>query len=226
MVRGSEVTGRGYRGRHGAAHSSSVTGLRASSTGSARHRGRWRRAQSAETVPPMIAPQRLRVAQRHQDVAEHAEPDAEREPAVDERRARREGQSRTGWIQFMIDPLPAQDHRRGRDERRVELLAGVELAEPGTGGRRRGSAASACRRRSTGSSRPTSARAPCRTGRTCATQERHEDAESRVDVDAAHDRLGRGRVTGRCRSGTSTPVRDDDAEQRGVDPVGDALGSR
>ena len=34
------------------------------------------------------------------------------------------------WFQNMIDPLAGEDERRGGDERRVELLAGIELAEP------------------------------------------------------------------------------------------------
>ena len=93
--------------------------------------------------------ERVAVARTRTDVADHRDPDAEREPVVHERRAR------PPVDRERLEPLhdrPGRDHhdRGADDERRVELLARVELAEPVTRGRAGGAGTSACRRASSG----------------------------------------------------------------------------
>ena len=80
------------------------------------------------TVPRNIAVERGRVAEREQDVTADREPHAEREPVVHERRAGAPVERER------VEPLhdrrrsPSMTHDRGAEERRVQLLARVELA--------------------------------------------------------------------------------------------------
>ena len=91
-------------------------------------RGAFLRAHAAGTVPSIMLSSDVAVAEREHDVAEHRDPDAEREPVVHERRAGAPVERER------VEPLhdrPGAEHHDGRagDERGVELLAGVELAE-------------------------------------------------------------------------------------------------
>ena len=86
------VTARGYRGTSSAAVSDSSARrlcrcARSSSRCSRYQSGAFVRAHFAETSPAEHALERVAVAEREEDVAEHRDPDAEREPVVHERRA-------------------------------------------------------------------------------------------------------------------------------------------
>ena len=86
------------------------------------------RAHAAGTVPPIMLSSASPSLHREEDVADDGDPDAQREPVVHERRAGAPVEREQ--VEPLHDRSRAQhDDGGGGDERGVELLARVELAE-------------------------------------------------------------------------------------------------
>ena len=145
-----------------------------------------RRAHVRGTQPRTMPSQRVGVARARTRCARRSTTSSPmREPVVHERRTVRQ-RRRTARTSCMIEPVISITTIARADERRVELLTGIELAELR---RRRAFGATTTRRSSAVQrlSRPRSARSCRPAGSTSREQHRDREQQARVDVDRLHE---------------------------------------